>query len=220
MRKLIGILASLFMVGSSFAFTTNDISVGTQFSTMEMNMVAVRTVTVDCSADNAAAGDIFYIMNIPSNCYVSQVFLDVDTASVTTNLITIGDTSSLSRFIGSTSITNLGVTASAITTASTGSDTNLVYASTVGAMTAQRGTFVYTDGSSAIVTNSWITNVTYTASTILTNSVKTGAITSTVTDKGYLYATGGKLAVKFTTAEATAKFDVTAVIVKIDHEME
>jgi len=215
MKKFLSVMAGLMLAVNAFAVApvTNDLAVGTGFAASDLYRMVVTSVKVDCVANPANTGDVFYVMNVPAKTYVQQVFLDVTTENTNaTATLGIGDASSATRYLAAQTITTQRTAGSAYTAAITQAitTTNLIYVGTAGSLALTYTNAIDEAGETNLVVNGG----TYTAGTIKTNTVvaTTAAATSAITPSGYLYDTAGKIAVTFSAPEAVAKFTVTAVM--------
>lgn len=227
MKKLFAVMAAVVVAMSMSSFAAEvDISGGTAFGVSELYRSVVRIATVDTSVNEAGAGDTFYVMNIPSNTSVEQVFVEVTDADTAASTISVGDSDSATRYLSSCTLTNTHLAASAFSAAitQTAVSSNAVWVSAVGADGAQTkmtNEIVYLGATNDVLTNTivYISAIAASsASTIVTNPVVRSitAGTSAVTDKGKVYTAGDKIVVTFATASAAAKFNVIAILNKLD----
>ncbi len=99
MKKLISVFATLFLMAAcSFAYTTNDVSVGSgNISTGPTAHWLVNTVSTVTTA--AGADDYYVAFNIPAGCMVHAVAYKATTIAGATCTVDIGDTSSATTYV-------------------------------------------------------------------------------------------------------------------------
>jgi len=214
---LIGLLVCA--AGSSWAATTNDVAEGGTegYPDHLSGQAYVMYGTVDLTATEATAGDVYQVINVPSNTWVLDVGYFCTTLEDSTMTVDIGDGADPDGFFDGSNV-ETGQSDRAATAFAAGATETIVYLTnevlsteTVVFLTNEVTTTGTWNGTN-VLTSLTLTYGTSTFATAISQTYGTATVVNTAASLGY---TDGRLYTSADTLDVTCVSDGDTLVMKV-----